>query len=170
MIDRDGYRFNVGIILSNDDKSVFWAKRYRQNAWQFPQGGIAPSESPEEAMYRELYEEVGLRTKDVEIIGRTSRWLRYDLPKRFIRRNNRPICKGQKQIWFMLRMVADDAKVNLNKHNKPEFDEWRWVDYWQPVNDVVYFKQDVYSAALNELAPMVFEHHQIPPKPKQQRR
>ena len=165
MIDRDGYRPNVGIILYNEDKNVLWGRRCRQDAWQFPQGGIAASETPEQAMYRELNEEVGLLPQHVTITGRTSNWLHYKLPRRYIRRDNTPICKGQKQIWFMLKMIAGDESVDLKKHHKPEFDEWCWVDYWQPLKDVIYFKQAVYKAALDELAPLVFEGDDIPPMP-----
>lgn len=152
MIDSDGYRPNVGIILSNSAGKLFWARRIGQDAWQFPQGGIRSDETPEEAMYRELGEEVGLEAAHVEIIGVTRGWLRYRLPKRFIRRHSKPICIGQKQVWFLLRFLAQDSEVRLDLTSHPEFDHWRWVDYWHPVNEVVHFKRDVYSRALQELA------------------
>ena len=151
MIDRDGYRLNVGIILSNDEGRLFWARRIGMQSWQFPQGGIKRNEDPETAMFRELYEEVGLRSRDVEIIGRTSEWLRYELPERFIRRRSSPVCIGQKQIWFMLKLASEESRIRLDCSDKPEFDHWRWVDYWHPVNDVVYFKRKVYRDALTEL-------------------
>ena len=105
MIDRDGYRPNVGIILCNKRNEVFWGKRVREYAWQFPQGGIQQGESPVQAMYRELDEEVGLEPHHVKIIGRTSGWLRYDVPRQFVRRETRAVYRGQKQIWFLLRLV-----------------------------------------------------------------
>lgn len=151
MIDRDGYRLNVGIILSNEEGRLFWARRIGMQSWQFPQGGIKRNEDPEAAMFRELYEEVGLKSRDVEIIGRTSEWLRYELPERFIRRRSSPVCIGQKQIWFMLRLASEESSIRLDCSDKPEFDHWRWVDYWHPVNDVVYFKRKVYREALTEL-------------------
>ena len=151
MIDRDGYRLNVGIILSNDEGRLFWARRIGMQSWQFPQGGIKRNEDPETAMFRELYEEVGLKSRDVEIIGRTSEWLRYELPERFIRRRSSPVCIGQKQIWFMLKLASEESRIRLDCSDKPEFDHWRWVDYWHPVNDVVYFKRKVYRDALTEL-------------------
>ena len=156
MIDRDGFRPNVGIILSNDRGRLLWARRRNRNAWQFPQGGIKADESPEEAMYRELYEEVGLTADQVEILGCTDRWLRYRLPERYLRHDNKPLCIGQKQIWFMLKIVTGDDDVRLDCSATPEFDDWRWVTYWYPMHKVISFKQDVYATALRELAPLVF--------------
>ena len=76
MLDRDGYRPNVAIVIANSKHQVFWGKRVREHAWQFPQGGIQAGESPEQAMYRELKEEVGLDARHVKILGRTREWLR----------------------------------------------------------------------------------------------
>ncbi|MFN5745260.1 MAG: RNA pyrophosphohydrolase [Methylococcaceae bacterium] len=151
MIDRDGYRLNVGIVLCNDDGRVFWARRTGMRSWQFPQGGIKRNEDPESAMYRELYEEVGLCSRDVKLIGRTSEWLRYDLPERYIRKRSYPLCIGQKQLWYMLKLSASESRIRLDCSGKPEFDNWCWVDYWHPVKDVVYFKKQVYQLALTEL-------------------
>ena len=156
MIDSNGYRPNVGIILSNARGQVFLARRCGQNAWQFPQGGIDMEESPEEAMYRELFEETGLEQLDVEIMGATADWLKYNLPDRYVRKNQRPLCIGQKQIWFMLRMIGEDTRFNLAATHHPEFDHWRWVSYWAPVRKVIYFKRRVYREALKELRPLVF--------------
>ncbi|MDQ7015534.1 MAG: RNA pyrophosphohydrolase [Gammaproteobacteria bacterium] len=158
MIDQEGYRPNVGIILTNEQGRLFWARRVGQNSWQFPQGGINERESTEEAMFRELNEETGLLPKHVEIIGTTRHWLRYDLPSRYIRRHCRPLCIGQKQIWFMLRLVGDDDCVDLSCCDKPEFDEWCWVDYWHPMSQVIFFKRQVYHQALKELAPLLSSH------------
>ena len=98
MIDRDGFRPNVGIIITNDRNQVFWGKRVRQHAWQFPQGGI------------------------------------------------------QKQIWFLLRLIGRDCDVRLRASDHPEFDAWRWNEYWIDIDAVIEFKRDVYRMALNELA------------------
>ncbi len=153
MIDADGFRPNVGIILANAAGQVLWARRYGHEAWQFPQGGISENESPEEAMFRELWEEVGLEQPDVRIIASTRGWLRYRLPRRFLRLDNNPVCIGQKQKWFLLQMLADDERVSLTCTHPPEFDGWRWVSYWYPLNQVVTFKREVYRKALTELAP-----------------
>lgn len=153
MIDADGFRPNVGIILCNTAGQVLWARRSGHDAWQFPQGGIAENESPEDAMYRELWEEVGLERQDVKIISSTRGWLRYRLPRRFVRHDNNPVCIGQKQKWFLLQMLSPDERVSLSCTHPPEFDGWRWVSYWYPLNQVVSFKREVYRKALLELAP-----------------
>ena len=156
MIDSEGYRANVGIILCNSEGRLLWAKRIYQHAWQFPQGGIHTDETPEEAMYRELEEELGLEAQHVDIIGCTRGWLRYRLPNHLIRYHRKPTCIGQKQVWYMLRMLGGEQDVCLDKTDQPEFDHWRWVDYWYPLNAVVSFKRQVYLRALQELAPLVF--------------
>lgn len=155
MIDSEGFRANVGIILSNCEGQVFWARRVGQDAWQFPQGGIDKAESPEQAMYRELHEETGLTGSEVDVLGCTKEWLRYRLPKRYVRRNQQPVCVGQKQIWYMLRMTGCESSFDLAVSPKPEFDNWRWVDYWEPSKKVIFFKRKVYKRALTELEPLL---------------
>lgn len=152
MIDRDGYRPNVGIVLCNRKNEVFWGKRVKEHSWQFPQGGIKHGETPEEAMYRELTEEVGLLRKHVRILGRTRDWLRYEVPDQWIRREWRGNYRGQKQIWYLLRLVGRDTDVSLRASDHPEFDAWRWSEYWVPMESVIDFKRDVYKLALTELA------------------
>lgn len=156
MIDQDGFRANIGIILSNADRRVLWARRLSRSGWQFPQGGIDSGETAEQALYRELREEVGLKAEHVEIIGQTRGWLRYRLPPRFIRRHSYPLCIGQKQIYFLLRFIGESYHFQLDVTDSPEFDRWRWVDYWAPVGEVIYFKRAVYDRALTELAPLLF--------------
>ena len=155
MLDRDGFRPNVGIILLNQRSQVFWGKRIRTHSWQFPQGGIDRGESPEQAMFRELHEEVGLMPQHVQVLARTRDWLRYEVPDRFIRRDARGHYKGQKQIWFLLQLVGHDWDLNLRATDHPEFDAWRWNDYWVPLDVVVEFKRGVYEMALTELARFV---------------
>ncbi|HEC16728.1 MAG TPA: RNA pyrophosphohydrolase [Sedimenticola sp.] len=156
MIDSEGYRPNVAIVLCNDRRRLFWGRRIGQNAWQFPQGGIKARETPEQAMYRELEEEVGLEPHQVEIIGSTDDWLHYRLPQRYIRHHCRPVCIGQKQRWFLLRLRCAEGDLCLDKSPEPEFDQWRWVKYWHPLREVVYFKRRVYARALEQLAPLLF--------------
>ncbi|MDW7550099.1 RNA pyrophosphohydrolase [Pseudoalteromonas sp. McH1-7] len=153
MIDAEGFRANVGIVICNNQGQVFWARRYGQHSWQFPQGGIDQGETPEQTMYRELHEEVGLRPEDVEIVASSKHWLRYKLPKRLIRRDSSPVCIGQKQKWFLLKLRCKDEDVDLLRTHHPEFDDWRWVSYWYPVRQVVSFKRDVYRRVMKEFAP-----------------
>ena len=152
MLDREGFRPNVGIILLNQKNQVFWGKRMRTHSWQFPQGGIKHGETPEQAMFRELHEEVGLTPEHVRILARTRDWLRYEVPEHFIRRDARGHYKGQKQIWFLLQLIGRDCDMNLRATDHPEFDAWRWNEYWVPLDVVIEFKRDVYQMALTELA------------------
>lgn len=154
MIDADGFRPNVGIMLANARGEVLWARRIGQNGWQFPQGGINEGESAEEALFRELHEEIGLQPDHVEVLASTRGWLRYRLPERLVRQKETgPLCIGQKQRWFLLRMLADDNSVRMDLGDKAEFDHWRWVSYWYPLGQVVSFKREVYRRAMKELAP-----------------
>ncbi|MFK8047384.1 MAG: RNA pyrophosphohydrolase [Halioglobus sp.] len=159
MIDSDGFRPNVGIMVANDDGQLLWARRIGgHNGWQFPQGGINDGETPEQALYRELAEEVGLSRENVELLGATRGWLRYRLPKRFVRRGQNPVCIGQKQKWYLLRMLSSDSSVRLDATDKPEFDHWQWVSYWYPLDQVVTFKRDVYRKAMKELVVPLGRH------------
>ncbi|MEH0834782.1 RNA pyrophosphohydrolase [Pectobacterium cacticida] len=156
MIDDDGYRPNVGIVICNRQGQVMWARRYGQHSWQFPQGGINPGESAEQAMYRELFEEVGLRKKDVRVLAFTRNWLRYKLPKRLVRWDTKPVCIGQKQKWFLLQLMCNESDINMQSSSTPEFDGWRWVSYWYPVRQVVSFKRDVYRRVMKEfISPVI---------------
>lgn len=155
MIDQDGFRKGVGIILVNAKRQVFFAKRIGKEAWQFPQGGIKKEETPEEAMFRELKEEVGLQPEDVKVLAVTRRWLRYRLPPRLVRQHSKPLCIGQKQKWFLLRLLNKDAQFDLTATDSPEFDSWAWVSYWYPLTQVVAFKRRVYNLAMKEFARFV---------------
>ena len=152
MIDRDGYRPNVAIVLVNGRNQVFWGKRVKEHAWQFPQGGIKPGETPEQAMYRELQEETGLEPQHVRILGRTRDWLHYNVPTHWVKREWRGTYRGQKQIWFLLRLTGRDCDISLRASGHPEFDAWRWHDYWVPLEGVIDFKRDVYRLGLEQLA------------------
>lgn len=155
VVDVDGFRPNVGIMLANTRGELLWARRVGgMDAWQFPQGGIRHDETPEQALFRELNEEIGLAPEDVRILGCTRSWLRYHLPSRLVRRHQDPLCIGQKQKWFLLQMLVDDEQIRFdNSAEPPEFDHWRWVSYWYPLSKVVAFKREVYRGALKELAP-----------------
>ncbi|MFK5984736.1 MAG: RNA pyrophosphohydrolase [Pseudomonadota bacterium] len=155
MIDDDGYRLNVGIVICNQDNRLFWGRRIGQSSWQFPQGGMSRYETIEQTLLRELREETGLEKGDIEVIAQLSEWISYDLPETLIRRYKRPVCVGQKQKWFLLRLKSRDQKIALDLSERPEFDSWKWVDYWLPLNEVIYFKREVYKKALVEFAPFL---------------
>lgn len=154
MIDSEGYRQNVGIIVCNHAGKLLWCRRYAQDAWQFPQGGIEPNESPNEALYRELYEETGLNASQVAQLGQTRDWLSYRIPDEYCRRRGKNVCIGQKQIWYLLKLLNGEIRFHSDGQRSPEFDQSRWVDYWFPVDNVVEFKRDVYRQALTELRPL----------------
>ena len=161
MIDRDGYRPNVAIVLVNTRNQVFWGKRVKEHAWQFPQGGIKPGESPEQAMFRELQEETGLEPHHVKILGRTRDWLHYHVPTHWVKREWRGTYKGQKQIWFLLRLTGRECDIRLRASEHPEFDAWRWHDYWVPLETVIEFKREVYRMGLEQLS----GYHELAPRP-----
>jgi putative (di)nucleoside polyphosphate hydrolase len=165
VIDRDGFRANVGIVLTDGSGQLFLGRRSGGKGWQFPQGGVRHGESPEQSLYRELHEEIGLTSADVQMVGQTERWLRYRLPKRYVRRDKLPLCIGQKQRWFLLKLARPDVGFRFDTTGEPEFDRWRWVDYWQPVREVIYFKRPVYVRALQELAPLAHPGSEVPPYP-----
>jgi len=164
LIDADGFRANVGIILMHHEQ-VFLGGRTGGRGWQFPQGGVRRGESLEQALYRELEEEIGVPKDGVALLGQTDRWLRYRLPARYVRRNQQPLCIGQKQRWFLLRLRTADPKFDFTRTAEPEFDQFRWTDYWEPVKEVIYFKRAVYARALTELADLAFPRGRQPPHP-----
>ena len=149
MIDEKGLRAGVGIILCNSLKQLLFARRIgKQNAWQFPQGGIQEGESAEQAMWRELHEELGLTEDCTQLIHSPDSWFTYYLPKHLRRTKSRPLCIGQKQKWFLLKLIASDNAISLNAHHPAEFNQWKWVDYWVPAKQVVLFKRDLYQKVL----------------------
>jgi putative (di)nucleoside polyphosphate hydrolase len=153
MIDNNGYRSNVGIMLANSVGKLLWARRVQStDSWQFPQGGIQVGETPEDALYRELYEEIGLDAANVELISSINGWLSYRLPKYLVREHQSPLCIGQKQKWYLLRLLCDDRNIRLDATTHMEFDQWRWVTYWYPLSKIVAFKREVYRRALKELS------------------
>lgn len=156
MIDSEGYRANICIVICNTKKQVLWCCRVgKKKGWQFPQGGLKQNESEQEGLYRELLEELGLNPDQVAIIAQTKSWLKYDLPKKYQRRDKKPLCIGQKQKWFLLQLTTEESHINFNHTAHPEFSEWKWVSYTHPLTEVISFKRDVYQQALAELEPFL---------------
>lgn len=164
IIDTQGYRANIGIVLMRDDGNVFLGRRVGRRGWQFPQGGMQHGEEAEQAMYRELHEEIGLEPQHVKLCGATRDWLHYRLPARYVRRDSKPLCIGQKQRWFLLKLRCDDSEIRFDTSAEQEFDHFRWAQYWEPLRAVIPFKRKVYEQALHELAPLAFPG-QLPPYP-----
>ncbi|WP_444996024.1 RNA pyrophosphohydrolase [Aliikangiella sp. IMCC44359] len=158
MIDSDGFRANIGIIVCNDFGNLLWTRRIGQNSWQFPQGGVDAGETAEQALFRELKEEIGLDRQDVKILGSTKNWLKYRLPNRYIRQDSYPLCVGQKQKWYMLRLTSNESRIHFDETGHPEFDHFMWVNYWYPLRQVISFKQEVYREALGELIHCVMDN------------
>ncbi|MBP3194760.1 MAG: RNA pyrophosphohydrolase [Cardiobacteriaceae bacterium] len=155
IFDAYGYRFNVGIVLVNQQNQVFFARRIAaHNAWQLPQGGMRAGEDSEQSAKRELFEETGISADAIEILAVSRDFYSYRLPSRYRRRKNFGIqCIGQRQLWYLIRYkAASDREIAVDKVAHPEFDAWEWVDYWQPLDRVVHFKYEVYRGVLQEFA------------------
>ena len=158
MINENGFRLNVGIVLVDANDKVFWGRRAaKSNGWQFPQGGIEQDEEPIDAMYRELHEEVGLHREDVHIIAESQQWLDYRLPKRYLRHYSQPLVVGQTQRWFLLRLQSDQDKIQLDATGAPEFLDYVWVDFWYPLRNIISFKRRVYQSMLTEFEPLLLK-------------
>ena len=155
------YRPNVGIIIFNRDGKILWCKRKQGDGWQFPQGGIDKGESPLEALYRETYEEVGLKKHQIKIVRENERWIGYDVPKdrvpKYFSFKNRKF-KGQTQKWFLAEFLGNNEDINLSVHSQIEFSEWTWSSYWHPITGGIEFKRDAYRKALNDLFPYYLDY------------
>tara|TARA_Y100001970_G_scaffold167044_1_gene204498 strand:- start:955 stop:1443 length:489 start_codon:yes stop_codon:yes gene_type:complete len=150
-IKEKGYRLNVGIIVANSDGKLLYCKRKNSDNWQFPQGGIDRNEDPFLAALRELYEEVGIQKDKVNLIKESENWYKYDLPRKYKKNNFLwNDFKGQKQKWFLFKLI-EEVMIDLNNENNPEFDEFDWVDYWKPLDEIVEFKREIYKKVLSEL-------------------
>ena len=130
-----------------------YCKRKNSKNWQFPQGGIDKNEDIFIDALRELYEEVGIEENKVKLIKESDHWYKYDLPKKYKRNNFLwEDFRGQKQKWFLFKLI-EKAEIDLNNENNPEFDEFNWVDYWKPLDEIVDFKREIYEKVLTELEP-----------------
>lgn len=127
-----------------------------ENQWQFPQGGIDPNESPQDAALRELSEETGIDQNSVTVLGNTQSFLTYDYPPSVMQDlNERKTWRysGQQVQFFLIRFIGLDEGIDVQNVAKPEFDAWKWVHYWEPLSLIVEFKRNMYERALTELVP-----------------
>ena len=141
MLDNDGYRLGVGMVIHHRDGKLLWCKRKGLDAWQFPQGGIEKNEVPIAAMWRELQEETSLLPQNVKLIQTMDQWLYYEFPEEL-----QMAYRGQKQIWFLLKLLVDDEHINLTRAD--EFEKWCWVDWHQPLKEIINFKRETYRQVL----------------------
>jgi putative (di)nucleoside polyphosphate hydrolase len=146
----DEYRPSVGIMLLNDQWQVLVARRIAPplEAWQMPQGGIDDGETPLQAAFRELKEEIGVDA--AEVIAQSEEWLRYDLPTGVLQEGSKAGWRGQRQKWFIMRFTGNDCDIDLNTTSEPEFDAWRWIPVKQLPDMIVSFKRQVYLDLLSE--------------------
>ena len=159
-----GYRPCVGIMLLNRDNEVWVGRRLERDGrgeqydggdwWQMPQGGIDGSEVPEAAARRELHEETGISGEQVELLSRTAEWVQYDLPEELIGKVWGGRYRGQKQLWYLMRFIGEDAEINIGPRGgiKAEFDAWKWVPVGELHKLVIPFKRNVYESVLREFA------------------
>ena len=149
-MNKKNYRKGVGIVVVNDQGQFFLGKRIGAHAWQFPQGGIDEGEKPEEALYRELYEETGIKRDKVKILSVSQKWLVYHIPHVYQRFNKK--YDGAMQKWFLLKFIGINSDVNLNAFSHAEFDGWKWADKKTAITSVVRFKKAVYESIFDEFA------------------
>ena len=151
-----GYRSNVGMMIINSEKKVLMCTRIHSEGQtyrlQMPQGGIDKGETPIQAVYREMREEIGLAHEDVRFMAMTRKWYKYDLPESVRRKKS---IRGQRQKWFLFLMVAPDSKINFTAFDIQEFVGFEWVDLDKVKDSVITFKQPVYEQVVEEFRPFV---------------
>ena len=146
-----GYRPAVGVMLVNPERKVWVGQRLDSTleAWQMPQGGLDPGESPREGALRELQEETGIAPALVEIVAQASQELTYDLPEDLIGKVWKEKWRGQRQTWFLARFLGSDSDVRIDTPD-PEFRAWKWAEPEDLPALIVPFKRDLYRQVLEE--------------------
>jgi len=145
------YRPCVGMMVCNRAGGIFAGQRIDStlDAWQMPQGGIEPDESPRDAAFRELEEETGIPADAVEILAETSDWIPYDLPHHLVPKLWHGKYRGQKQRWFLMRFLGEDSQINIETAT-PEFNKWCWMPPEDLLGKIVPFKRDTYEQVIRE--------------------
>jgi putative (di)nucleoside polyphosphate hydrolase len=149
------YRPGVGIMLLNGEGSVFVAQRIDMpsDAWQMPQGGIDKGETPLDAAWREMKEEIG--TDRAKLLAESQGWLNYDLPRDLAARLWRGRFRGQRQKWFAFRFTGTDRDIDIAGHEHPEFSTWRWAPMIELPSLIVPFKRRLYQQLVDEFRPLI---------------
>jgi putative (di)nucleoside polyphosphate hydrolase len=147
------YRSGVGIVLINGAKKIFVGKRIDNNsdAWQMPQGGIDVGEDEDLAMFRELYEETGIKESKVKILAKSQGYFYYNLPYKLQKKFWGGKYLGQKQRWYAVEFLGDDGDVNIATEI-PEFSNWKWIAKDEIISAIVQFKRDLYTQIITEFS------------------
>ncbi len=146
------YRKCVGMMILNSYNEILVGKRldHPSGHWQMPQGGIDENENPEEAVWREMMEEIG--TNKAQMIKKSNQWIKYKIPQQTL--DKLPwgnIYIGQTQKWFAFRFTGNEKEINVVTDN-PEFSEWKWSQHNLLVENIVPFKKETYKKILNEFS------------------
>ena len=159
------YRPCVGVMLLNRDGLIFAGQRIDSDApaWQMPQGGIDDGETPQQAALRELEEEIGLPPSRVELLAQTPDWLHYDLPADIVPRIWGGRFRGQKQHWFLMRFLGEDAEIDIEERAHPEFSRWRWIGAEQMLAEIVPFKRPTYEQVIAAFHPWLADRNEAAP-------
>ena len=152
MLDREGFGPTSASSCSTRRTRCSGASGYAPTPGSSRKGASITARRPSRRCSASSTRKWGCTPDHVRIVARTRDWLRYEVPTHFIRRDARGHYKGQKQIWFLLQLIGRDSDMNLRATDHPEFDAWRWNEYWVPLDVVIEFKRDVYQMALTELA------------------
>ena len=146
-------------MLINRNGKVFMARRNRSNrdistdkCWQMPQGGIDADETPKDAVYREMMEEIG--TNNVTLLAESQNWYNYDFPAEVLQKNNMPF-KGQTQKWFLFLFLGKDDEFDFTTSEEQEFNAFAWTDPDKITEKVIDFKAAVYRKVAAEFRPLI---------------